>query len=113
MTRPVCAHCGKPYGRRDTHSVTLRWEDGEPEPRYEGNLVVVKRSAVRQTRLAMNVHEWGAGVSPGRLTHVPGTPNARDIEVWNGRDWFGGYNPFCTLRCALEYARKAYRASAR
>ena len=84
--RPVCVHCGLPYGRRDTHQVTLRWEAGEPEPRYEGNLLVVKRGSVRQ-----------------RLAY------ARDIEVWNGRDWSGGYPPFCTLRCALSYARKAYR----
>ena len=83
--RSVCVHCGQPYGRRDIHHVTLRWEEGEPEPRYEGSLIVVRRGSVRK-----------------RLAY------ARDIDVWNGC-WSGGYPPFCTLRCALDYARKAYR----
>lgn len=25
---------------------------------------------------------------------------------WDGETWVFQYNPFCTLRCALEYARK-------
>lgn len=87
MTRPLCSHCGKPYGRRDTHHVTLRWA-GEPKATYGGYLEVVKQSAVRTTL-------------DNRL--------ACDVEVWNGRDWRGGYSPFCTLRCALDYARKAFR----
>lgn len=27
---------------------------------------------------------------------------------WDGSSWFHPYNPFCTLRCALSFARKAY-----
>ena len=87
MSRPVCVHCGKRYGRRDTHDVRLRWEKGEPKPRYEGNLQVVRSVMIVRPYL--------------------------DIEVWNGRDWYGGYPPFCTLRCALDYARRAFARSQR
>lgn len=27
---------------------------------------------------------------------------------WDGESWFFKYNPFCTLRCALSYARLRY-----
>jgi hypothetical protein len=87
VTRPVCANCGQPYGQRRTHEVRLRWQEGEPEPAYEGSLRVVKRGSVRKR---------------------PDESLARDIDVWDGRTWFGGYDPFCTLRCALEYARVAW-----
>jgi hypothetical protein len=101
-SRPVCVHCGEAYGRRHTHEVTLRWEEGEPEPRYEGNLIVVKRGALRKRVNAMSFAVRNATVE------IPAQPNARDIEVWDGKSWYGGYEPFCTLRCALSYARKAY-----
>ena len=26
---------------------------------------------------------------------------------WDGVSWYHKYNPFCTLRCALSYARMA------
>lgn len=47
--RPICAQCGKRYGRR--------WQAGQPMP-----------------------------------------------------EWLAPYNPFCTLRCALAYARRAHAA---
>jgi hypothetical protein len=31
------------------------------------------------------------------------------LELWDGQTWGGGYPPFCTLRCALDYARRAFR----
>ncbi len=30
------------------------------------------------------------------------------LETWEGESWRGGHNPFCTLHCALDYARRAY-----
>ena len=105
--RPVCAHCGAAYGQRDTHTYTLRWKEGEPEPRYPGNLQVVKRGPVRKYMPAMSFPVRGATVE------FAAQPNARDIEVWDGSTWFGGYDPFCTLRCALSFARKAYARGAR
>jgi hypothetical protein len=32
----------------------------------------------------------------------------RTRTVWDGVSWLVPYKPFCTLRCALHYARKAY-----
>jgi len=29
-------------------------------------------------------------------------------DDWDGETWFHKYNPFCTLRCALAYARLRY-----
>jgi len=87
MTRPVCGHCGERYGQRHTHTVTLCWVQGAAEAVYEGNLRIVRSDAVRK-------RADGASI--------------RHIEVWDGKSWLGGYSPFCTLRCALSYARKAY-----
>jgi len=33
------------------------------------------------------------------------------LETWDGETWVKPYEPFCTLRCALEYARMAYKLS--
>jgi hypothetical protein len=81
--RPTCVHCGKAYGQRATHSHQLK--DGED---YDGYLQVVRRHALRTQ------------VGTGRTV--------QEIELWNGKSWIGGYEPFCTLRCALAYARRAY-----
>lgn len=115
MTRPVCAHCGQPYGKRHTASEIVRWDaptkavemrdpqrpgkmravqmlNGEPPPPppYRGNGIVVKES-----------HPY-LSADDGRMVMTR--------YIWDGQSWFGGYDPFCTLRCALDYARKAYRA---
>ena len=114
-TRPTCGHCGAKYGQRNTHSVTLRWADGEPEPRYEGNLIVVKRKRWANARPASAFLErtfapHGAPQTPfgAKETEIPAQPNVDRLEVWDGKSWIGGYEPFCTLRCALQYARKAW-----
>jgi hypothetical protein len=31
-----------------------------------------------------------------------------EASPWDGVSWFHKYNPFCTLRCALAYAKRAY-----
>jgi hypothetical protein len=31
--------------------------------------------------------------------------------TWDGDSWVGNATPFCSLRCALDYARNAYRNS--
>jgi hypothetical protein len=85
--RPRCVHCGAKYGRRATHGFTLCWQEGEPEEVYGGYLQLVKSETPRK-------RGDGAWV--------------RHIEVWDGKSWIGGYEPFCTLRCALSYARRAY-----
>ena len=37
----------------------------------------------------------------------------KDPSPWDGTSWRAPYNPFCTLRCALAYARKTYASIAR
>lgn len=103
MSRPICVHCGDPYGRRSTHTETIKHRDGEPEPRYTGNGNVIKARSWKtgQSRGSRGGAEFG----PGEVVVV------RDI--WDGESWVGGYDPFCTLRCALSYARKAYRRHGR
>jgi len=119
MTRPICGHCGKPYGDRATESVTVRWEspskkrehatrdmggrslayffvpDGEPlsPPPYRGNGIVTHQSA----------------------PYMNPTTGLMVMErrVWDGESYRGGYEPFCTLRCALSYARKAFKREKR
>lgn len=64
-----------------------------PPPPYRGNGVVVKES---QPYLS-------AATNLMVMTR----------EVWDGESWTGGYDPFCTLRCALDYARAAHGATAK
>jgi len=120
--KPTCVHCGQPYGRRATTDEVVRWDtptkeveqfytdrltgqtiitgkmvvlDGEPNPppRYTGNGIVVK-----------NGHAYLSGDNHRMVMYR---------TIWDGESWVGGYEPFCTLRCALDYARKAYaRATA-
>jgi hypothetical protein len=87
--RPKCACCGKPYGSRMTTSAEVRWPQGQPMPAYRGNGIVIKTRGPFNTTEAM---QWGTR------------------DVWDGLTWFKPYEPFCTLRCALGYARASYEA---
>jgi hypothetical protein len=111
--RPVCVHCGKSYGKRRTKDEVVRWdtptrqsntpgprrqftieaiEPTVPPPPYVGNGIVVKES---KPHLSIEDHRM-----------------VMRREIWDGKAWWGGYDPFCTLRCALDYARKAYARAA-
>jgi hypothetical protein len=113
--KPTCVCCGKPYGQRWTHDETIEWaapvkkvtvgprynprelfvSDGPipTPPPYEGNQIVVKNGD-------WHIHsEKGCAVMTRAL--------------WDGKSWWGGYDPFCTLRCALVFARAASRAGYR
>ena len=100
--RPTCVHCGAVYGRRATKSENVVWPADKPMPEYRGNGIVVK------TRM------WRSGGSSGRIEGVPFGPgdSVAYLDVWDGETWWGGYDPFCTLRCALDYARRAYARAA-
>lgn len=103
MSRPVCGHCGKPYGQRNTNDERVFFNEGEPKPVYRGNLQLVKES----------VDPWGAHweETKGMITKAENTKWRVVWTLWDGESYFGGYNPFCTLRCALDYARKAFAAA--
>ena len=77
----------------------LTWRKSEPRPAYRGNGIVLK--------------DRGHHGRNTLLEHALGRPKTPDddyafLDVWDGKSYFGGYDPFCTLRCALAYARAAY-----
>lgn len=86
MSRPICVRCGTPYGQRNTTTETVRCARGETPPPYQGNGIVVGE------------YEWPSPASGGR---------AIDRTIWDGESWLATARPFCTLRCALAYARAA------
>lgn len=126
MSRPICVHCGKPYGKRRTTTETVRWPAAEPMPEYRGNGIVVRvrehgtslsRSMLDKLRAdhhdkLLRNDQWARLQPPDymRDDYVPDQKTAYR-ETWDGVSWWGGYDPFCTLRCALDYARQAYARS--
>lgn len=103
--RPTCGHCGAAYGWRHTATQTVTWPAGEAKPPYQGNGVVTRE------RMWHTAPHSSSGTVLGKSFGHDDNVMARD--VWDGETWWGGYEPFCTLRCALNYARKAYRAGYR
>jgi hypothetical protein len=120
--RPICVHCGDAYGQRDVHSETVRWPlDGERPP-YKGNGVVVKegfeqKTASRATHAAVLMHHRNPTIRAKQEAELAKMPEQSEKTatrwIWDGQSWRGGYTPFCTLRCALDYARKAYKKEQR
>lgn len=122
-SRPVCVHCGAKYGSRITHSETVRWPEGEPMPRYTGNGAVTKTGTPSRMTLKADVlaerAKRKASMNAFALARVEPELDSRFYadeptmyarrEVWDGESWSTPYEPFCTLRCALSYARQAYR----
>ena len=99
MSRPVCIHCGKFYGKRTTRSETVKWNDGEPKPEYRGNGIVVRERTWQTGGFTGNWH--GTEFGPHQTIAFR--------EIWDGESWRGSSaDPFCTLRCALDYARETY-----
>lgn len=108
--RPICAGCSKRYGRRDVHTETVRWATPlakiqtardpvmvtkgpiAPPPPYRGDAILVKDG---HAYLSADTHEM-----------------VMQRELWDGVSWISPYEPFCTLRCALRYARAAYNRTA-
>jgi len=116
-SRPICACCGRPYGRRSTRLEEVRWPIGKERPAYRGNGIVVKEGKTCQTpsRADMEMHSARFSAAPSirheqeqETASFPAErTNTSTREIWNGK-WSGGYEPFCTLRCVLAYARRAY-----
>jgi endogenous inhibitor of DNA gyrase (YacG/DUF329 family) len=100
--RPICAMCGKPYGTRKTTEESFVWKKGEPIPSYRGNKIVSKETIIRKAG-----HN-----STGKWKGVPFGPddNVAQRYLWDGESYYTKYKPFCTLRCALDYARRAHQA---
>lgn len=119
MTKPICVHCGKTYGKRDTHDEQVRFPVGEDMPRYSGNGIIVNISEPRQTvnrALIKSVEQLSGNpeIRAAQMALIARTQEKSEMvatrTIWDGKSWSGGYDPFCTLRCALAYARRAYAA---
>jgi hypothetical protein len=91
--RPKCACCGKGYGSRWIIHDKLTWKDGQFPEAYDGPLNVIKEIY---------------GVYYSSVGHWVGY---RDL--WDGKSFRVPYEPFCTLRCALDFARAAYKRGLR
>lgn len=100
MSRPVCVHCGTPYGIRATEPTYFVCSAKEPTPPYTGNQKVTRE------------RHWipsGSGSISGIKYSIGDRVVQRDL--WDGHTYIGvKARPFCTTRCALSYARKAYAA---
>jgi len=98
--KPICANCANPYGTRKTTTQTFKWQKGEPPPKYRGNQVVVRETMIRQAphNVTGSIH----GVPFGH------NDNVAERRLWDGQSYYLPYKPFCTLRCALAYARAAH-----
>jgi hypothetical protein len=95
--RPTCVHCRKAYGLRVVTEEKVKRKIGEDKPEYQGNGFLVREV------------EWqtGALVDP-KGHYTPASEIVTYRKIWDGVTYSGGYHPFCTLHCALAYARKAY-----
>ena len=120
MPRAICVCCGQPYGQRDIEFVTVKWPIGEEMPPYRGNGIVVKtgfkyQTTNRETVRGVTALSMNPDIRKKQEADIARAPerseNVAHISVWDGESYVGGYKPFCTLRCALEYARKAYAQS--
>lgn len=99
--KPVCATCGSGYGKRNTTTERLKLPLDTPVPHYQGNLLLVAHRVWTSTVPV-------DGETPERF--------AKQLVVertlWDGA-WSTPYNPFCTLRCGLVFARAAHRQGMR
>jgi len=116
MAKLICVHCGAGYGQRYLTEEAVRWADGEEMPPYRGNAVVVReryhgKTMSREAFLSLRMTstpqlrkfaEADAAILPEKPMHVAYR------WLWDGETYIGGCAPFCTNRCAIEYARKAY-----
>lgn len=114
--RPTCVHCGKPYGSRWTETQKVTWPVGEDQPKYNGNAVLVKETSWGTTPSRESVEREEASkapfarMRPERIAQYPDVAmHSMYRETWDGESYVKPYEPFCKLRCALDYARKAYK----
>jgi len=91
-------------------------------PEYRGNGVVVKTGEPYRTTSRAALAAAVAATSNPEIRARAEADVAKMPEqsymvttrwIWDGESWWGGYKPFCTLRCALEFARKAFAAGYR
>jgi hypothetical protein len=91
--RSKCVHCNKPYGSRITTSAQHKWpvEEDEPPIQVDPGRIISGRSRTRYP-----------SYQGGRVHWV------RWYRTWDGQSFYEPFRPFCTMRCALHYARRAW-----
>lgn len=89
--RPRCVHCGASYGYRLQTREAIVTAEGESYTFPPTSRVVIGERSLG----------WGWQ----RTQH--------ERDTWDGQTWAGGKPPFCTLRCAHDFACKAYLAGFR
>lgn len=94
--KPICACCGKPYGTPDETREAKRYAMGQPVEPYQGNGFVTQ--------------EWLVATTASGPDYRPGAQMTR--YIWDGESYRArsGCDPFCTKRCAVQFAQGAYRA---
>jgi len=121
VKRPVCGHCGKAYGQRWTEDTRLLVPVDEPIPPYRGNAQLLKESYLGVTpsketikKMQCEKAEFMRDYYQSQIDAAPDRPmQIIHRKTWDGETWCGGYDPFCTMRCALDFATKAYKIGVR
>jgi hypothetical protein len=85
--RPKCGHCGQRFGVRSLKTWTVRYTGDNP-PAYTGDQILITETTPYPTSESEHVMYR---------------------RTWDGKTWYAPHEPFCTLRCALTYARMAFR----
>ena len=120
--RPFCACCGKPYGNRDVRIEKIVVGIDEPIPPATSNLPMIKEEmtpslgneaggALVALDHGPEFYEGGRGWGFGKYIGRKGRRIIRTF--WDGESYRSGYDPFCTLRCAHDFAQASYRAGYR
>jgi hypothetical protein len=121
--KPICAYCGKKYGGRSLVIKTVVVEIGQPVPPHASNLPCIK------TEYIPALPENGGPSTPDEAkSYVPMDTDGGSIRMmsyngrkgrritrhyWDGESYHSGYDPFCTLRCALGFAKASHKAGFR
>ena len=127
MTRPVCANCGRPYGERRYVTQTDVVEIGQPIPPAKSNLRLVRmrcfpelpgKGGPATPEKAMGYVPMDRRDSMNMLTRMAVAYTGRrgrriERSYWDGKSYWSDNDPFCTGRCAAEFAQVAYKAGYR
>jgi hypothetical protein len=112
--RPICVHCGKQYGQRALEDQIVRWDTPTKDIPTGRKLDEMVKVAIEPTVPPPPYR--GNGMVAKETKPYLSADNNRMVmhrSVWDGVSWRGGYTPFCTLRCALDFARSAHKAGYR
>jgi len=97
--RPICACCGKGFGRRVKQLMTHKFATGTPIEPYQGEGFLLSE------RLSVGTG-WGPDYKSGATVWR---------EIWDGVSYKShhGTDPFCRPECGAKFAQMAYKAGYR